>query len=109
MDKAAYQKLYENSTPQERAYLKAKRNYQQVHRHHEALRVKIHKTSKLVNSLTAELNNQSSKLQRMNEDMARTIERLRQAKEVYGPLRQKRKELNPKENQNERLQDSSQS
>jgi DNA-binding transcriptional regulator GbsR (MarR family) len=92
MDKAAYQELYENATPQERTYLKAKRDYYQIHRHHEALRVKIHKTSKLVNALTAELNNQSSKLQRMNEDMARTIERLRKAKEVYGPLRQQWKE-----------------
>jgi hypothetical protein len=91
VDRAAYQKLFENATPQERAYLKAKQAYHRIHRHHEALRVKIHKTSKLVNSLTAELNNQSSKLQRMNEDMALTIERLRQAKEVYGPLRQARK------------------
>ena len=91
MDKATYQKLCENETPEERVYREAKQEYHAVHGHHEALRMKIAKQKRLVNKLTAELNNQSAKLQRMNEYMARTTERLRLAKEVYGPLRQERK------------------
>jgi peptidoglycan hydrolase CwlO-like protein len=87
-----YEEAYENATPEERIYMRAKQNYVRLHAHHEALREKIHKTQKLVNSLTAELNNQSSKLQRLQEDMAITIERFKAAKAIYGPLKQARKE-----------------
>jgi predicted nuclease with TOPRIM domain len=103
VDNATYQKLYQNATPQEREYLKAKQTYQQAHEHHETLRKKIRKTQKLVNSLTAELGNQSGKLQRMSEDLVRTIEWLKKAKAVYGPLRQAWKEANPRENPDRRL------
>ena len=97
MNKETYQRIYENATPNERIYMRAKREYDALHGHHEALRVKIRKQQKVVNALSAELNNQSSKLQRMQEDLAQTIERFKAAKEVYGPLRQAWKETHPKE------------
>jgi hypothetical protein len=72
--------------------MRAKRDYDALHSHHEALRVKIRKQQKVVNALTAELNNQSSKLQRLQEDLVSTIERFKAAKAVYGPLRHEHKE-----------------
>jgi uncharacterized coiled-coil protein SlyX len=56
------------------------------------LLVKIRKQQKVVNALSAEQINQSTKLQRLQEDLASTIERFKAAKAIYGPLRQARKE-----------------
>jgi hypothetical protein len=92
MSKTDWRAMDAALTPEERAYARAKVAYQNVHAHHECLRMKIQKTQKLVNALTAELNNQSAKLQRLLADMALTIERLRKAKAAYGPLRAQRKE-----------------
>jgi hypothetical protein len=80
----------------EQKYLAARRNYHNAHSHHEALQNKQRKCQKQVKAYTVHLQQQEEKLQRINEGLAVAVEKLRRAKEVYGPLRQEWKLLNPK-------------
>ena len=80
----------------EEKYLTAKRAYQNARLHLESLREKQKKSAKRINHLNTELGQQQSKLQTIDEKLVRAAEKLRLAKEVYGPLRQQFKELHPK-------------
>jgi predicted nucleic acid-binding Zn-ribbon protein len=77
-------------------YLIAKRNYHNAQSHLESLREKQRKSTKRINHLHTELEQQQSKLQTIDEKLVRAVEKLRLAKEGYGPLRQEWKRLNPK-------------
>jgi predicted nucleic acid-binding Zn-ribbon protein len=77
-------------------YLIAKRDYHNAQSHLESLREKQRKSSKRINHLNTELEQQQSKLQTIDERLVLAVEKLRLAKEVYGPLRQEWKRLNPK-------------
>jgi len=80
----------------EEQYLIAKRNYHNAHGHAESLREKQRKSMSRINHLNTELEQQKSKLQAINEKLVSATEQLRRAKEIYGPLRQEWKRLNPK-------------
>ena len=77
-------------------YLIAKRNHHNAVSHLQSLQNKQRKALKQVKAYTVHLGQQESKLQRINEQLAAAEEKLRLAKEIYGPLRQEWKLLNPK-------------
>jgi len=80
----------------EQKYLRAQRNYLNAHSRHESLREKQRRSQKQVHRLEVELGQQQSKLQSINENLVLAIEKLKQAKVVYGPLREEWKQLHPK-------------
>jgi hypothetical protein len=80
----------------EQKYLAAKRTYHNAHSHHESLIAKQRKALKQINRYRTEMGQQESKLQAINERLVSAVEKLRLAKEVYGPLRAEHKLLNPK-------------
>ena|ERR1700733_14829423 len=90
----------------EQKYLIARRNHQNAVAHLAAMQNKQRKVLKQVKAYTDHLRQQDEKLQRINEGLAAAVEKLRLAKEVYGPLRQEWKRNNPKnkENHNEHSQ-----
>lgn len=78
-------------------YLIAKRDHHNAVSHLQSLQNKQRKALKQVNAYTVHLHQQESKLQRINEQLAAAEEKLRLAKEIYGPLRQEWKRLNPQQ------------
>jgi predicted nucleic acid-binding Zn-ribbon protein len=82
-------------------YLIAKRDYHNAHLHLESLREKQRKSTKRINHLNAELEQQQSKLQTIDERLERAVEKFRLAKEIYGPLKAQWKESHPKEPRSE--------
>ncbi|MGB8801878.1 MAG: hypothetical protein WCC97_14430 [Candidatus Acidiferrales bacterium] len=91
----------------ENKYLIAKRNHQNAVAHLQATQNKQRKCLKQVKAYTLFLQQQEEKLQRINESLALAVEKLRLAKETYGPLRAEWKLLNPKkERGNEQQRES---
>jgi hypothetical protein len=80
----------------EQKYLIARRNYHNAHSHLESLQNKQRKSLKQINRYRTELGQQESKLQTINEQLLLAAEKLRLAKEAYGPLKQEWKRENPK-------------
>jgi hypothetical protein len=87
----------------EQKYLIARRNHQNAVAHLQAMQNKQRKVLKQVKAYSDHLRQQDEKLQRINEGLALAVEKLRKAKEIYGPLRREWKRLNPKK-ENEREQ-----
>jgi hypothetical protein len=81
----------------EEKYLIAKRNHSNAVAHLQAMQNKQRKCLKQVKAYTDQLRQQDEKLQRINDGLALAVEKLRKAKEVYGPLRQEWKLANPKQ------------
>ena len=71
----------------EQKYLVARRNHRNAVAHLEALKNKQRKCEKQVKAMSVLLEQQQEKLQRINQSLALAGEKLRIAKEVYGPLR----------------------
>ncbi len=85
----------------EQKYLIARRNHQNAVAHLQAMQNKQRRVLKQVKAVSIALDQQQGKLQRINADLERAVEKLRLAKAVYGPLRQEWKRLNPKQEQHD--------